>query len=204
MKKEQKKNKLFIVLAVSLLAVAFFVVAILFFLPKDKTSGSNGEYYPANYDENIFLNHAYMEFQRDLLYSVGGVEQLFSYEEDLESADTECEFFLKYFHTVISGDYESYKSFFVDGYFEEEPKFTMQMIYDPYVRYHSISKDKIDGKEVSLLNFQVSYRIFKNNKTFRSDVDSNVEVPQIYQLIQGEDGSYRIFRILNIEVENAD
>ena len=78
------------------------------------------------------------------------------------------------------------------------------MIYDPYVQYHSSSTDEVDGKEITLLNFQVSYRIFKNNKTYRSDVDSNVAVPQIYQLIKGEDGTYRIFRILNIEVENAD
>lgn len=204
MKKERKKNKLLIISAVSLLAVAVFVIGILLLLPKDQASGSNGEYYPANYDENIFLNPAYMGFQRDLLYGIGGVEQLFSYEKDLESADPECKFFLNYFHTVIHGEYENYTSFFVDGYFEEEPKFTMQMIYDPYVRYHSTSTDEIDGKEISLLNFQVGYRIFKNNKTFRSDIDSNVEVPQIYQLIKGEDGSYRIFRILNIEVENAD
>lgn len=204
MKKERKKSKLLIVTAASFLVVALLVIVVVFLLPKDKGDGSNGEYYPANYDENIFLNPAYMEFQRDLLYSVGGIEQLFSYENDFETADPECKFFLDYFHTVINGEYENYKSFFVDGYFEEEPKFTMQMIYDPYVRYHSTSTDEIDGKEVSLLNFQVGYRIFKNNKTFRSDVDSNVEIPQIYQLIKEEDGSYRIFRILNIEVENAD
>ena len=204
MKKERKKSKLLTITAASFLAVALLVIALVFLFPKDKGDGSNGEYYPANYDENIFLNPAYMEFQRDLLYSVGGIEQLFSYENDFETADPECKFFLDYFHTVINGEYENYKRFFVDGYFEEEPKFTMQMIYDPYVRYHSTSTDEIDGKEVSLLNFQVGYRIFKNNKTFRSDVDSNVEIPQIYQLIKEEDGSYRIFRILNIEVENAD
>lgn len=204
MKKERKKSKLLIITATSFLAVALLVIALVFLFPSDKGGRSNGEYYPANYDENIFLNPAYMEFQRDLLYSVGGIEQLFSYEKDFETADPECKFFLDYFHTVINGEYENYKRFFVDGYFEDEPKFTMQMIYDPYVRYHSTSTDEIDGKEVSLLNFQVGYRIFKNNKTFRSDVDSNVEIPQIYQLIKEEDGSYRIFRILNIEVENAD
>lgn len=204
MKKDCKKSKIFIISAVSLLAAALLAVGIFFLLPKEKAGDSNGEYYPVDYDENIFLNAAYMEFQRDLLYSVGGIEQLFSYEKDLEAADAECQFFLKYFHTVINGDYDSYKDFFVDGYFEEDPKFTMQMIYDPYVRYHSTSTDEIDGEEVSLINFQVRYRIFKNNKSFRADVDSNVAVPQVYQLIKNEDGSYRIFRILNIEVENGD
>lgn len=204
MKKDLKKYKPLIICSVIFMVVSAFVLGLFFLFPKEEKGKGNGEYYPANYDENIFLNQAYLDFQRDLLYSIGGVEQLFNYEKDYETAEQECQFFLDYFYTVIHGDYEKYKNFFVDGYFEEDPKFTMQMIYEPYVQYHSSSTDEIDGVEVTLQNFQVRYRIFKNNKTYRSDVDSNEAIPQIYQLIKTEDGSYRIFRILNIEVENAD
>ncbi len=203
MKKEHKISKFWIVVVVICLLV-LLTIGIYFLLPKKQGQPQNGEYYPANYDENIFQNMAYMEFQRDLMYSSGGVSQLFSYEKDYESAETECRFFLNYFHTVINGDYESYKDLFVDGFFEKDPKFTMQMIYDPSVQYHSVSTDEVDGEEIQLYNFQVCYRIFKNNKTYRSDVDSNVAVPQIYQLMKGDDGNYRIFRILNIEVEDGN
>ena len=204
MKSDVKKKKILIVSLIVLVSLAVLAVGIAFLLPRKKVYPSNGEYYPANYEENIFLNQAYMNFQRDLVYSIGGVEQMFSYEKDLETADPECKFFLEYFHTVVNGDYVGYKDFFVDDYFTEDPKFTMQMVYEPYVRYHSSSTDEVDGKEISLLNFHVHYRIFKNNKTFRSDVPSNVSIPQIYQLIKIEDGSYRIFRILEIEVEKGD
>ncbi len=89
MKKDKKKNKLLIILAIAIFAVALFAVGIWFLLPKDEEIKSNGEYYPANYEENIFLNQAYMEFRRDLIYSIGGVDQLFSYEKDFESAEVE-------------------------------------------------------------------------------------------------------------------
>ena len=199
--KSDVKKRILISGAVIAVALIAFLVALYFLLPPKETAKADNEYYPANYDENIYLNQAYMSFQRDLIYSVGGVDQLFSYEKDLDSAELECRFFLEYFHTVIEGDYEGYRKFFVDGFFEEDPKFTMQMIYDPYVQYHSTSTDEVNGKEITLVNFQVRYRIFKNNKTFRPEVSSNTLVPQIYQLIKGEDGSYRIFRILEIEVE---
>ena len=78
----------------------------------------------------------------------------------------------------------------------------MRMLYEPYVQFHSVSEDEVDGEKISLLNFQVHYKIFKNNGTFRSGVPSNTAIPQIYQLIKGEDGLYRIFRSLEIEVED--
>lgn len=204
MKKDFYKNKIFVICLITFLALILLVIGIFFLLPKKETQPNSGEYYPIDYEENIFLNQAYMEFQRDMMYSYGGVSQLFNYEKDFETAEDECRFFLQYFHTVINGQYESYKDFFVENYFEEDPKFTMQMIYDPTVQFHSVSTDKVNDEEVSLYNFQVCYRIFKNNKTFREDVDSNEAVPQIYQLIKSENGEYRIFRILSIEVEDGN
>lgn len=202
--RDVKKITVISVIVVIFLIIAAVVCCLLFLKPENDKTISSGEYYPANYEEDIFLNQAYMDFQRDMLYGVGGLEQLYSYDADYDAAEPECKFFLKYFNTVIHGDYEKYRDFFVEGYFEEEPKFTMQMIYDPYVRFHSVSEDELNGEKIELLNFQVGYRIFKNNKTFRPEVSSNVLIPQIYQLIKLEDGTYRIFNILEIEVKNAD
>ncbi len=205
MKKDvSKKSKIIlvaIVFSLLLIVVGAFLV-LNFFLSgeNDKENGQNIQYYLADYEEDIFQNKAYMEFQRDLSYSYAGVEQFFS-NDDFEDASTECKFFLSYFDAVTKGDYEKYPAFFVDGYFEKNPMFTMQMIYEPFVKYHSASTETIDEKEVVLLNFQVRYKIFKNNGTFRSGVPSNSAIPQIYQLIKSDDGSYKIFRILDIEEE---
>jgi hypothetical protein len=78
----------------------------------------------------------------------------------------------------------------------------MQMTYEPYVMYHSVSTEEIDGQEVELFNFHVRYKIFRNNGTFREGVGSNVAIPQIYQLVKLQDGSLRIYRILDVKNES--
>lgn len=160
-------------------------------------------YYPESESTNIFENKAYMSFVRDLRYSYGGVEQLYNYETDYESGDLFCKFFLDYFKTVINGDEEKLVHFYEDGYFKTSPEFSMQMIYEPYVRFHSEEKVEIDGEEVEIANFEVRYKIFKNNGSFRKGVASNQAIPQIYQLaIRG--GKLSIVNILDIVYEDEE
>jgi len=206
MKKDVKNIKIVLIGVFGVLLLVAVAVASFLLFGKDtdhNAADKNSDeihYHLPSYDENIFENKAYMEFQRDLIYGMGGVEQIFSYDE-IDEADGPCRFFLSYFQSVIQGEYEKYPDFFIEGALEKEEKFTMQMIYEPYVKFHSESKDEIDGKEVVLQNFIVQYKIFKNNGTFRKGVSSNTAVPQIYQLIKLDDASYKIFRILEIEVE---
>ena len=77
------------------------------------------------------------------------------------------------------------------------------MIYEPYVLFHSVDEDEIDGEKTMVYNFEVRYKIFKNNGTFRTGVASNTAIPQIYQVIK-KDESYRICRILDIEYEFSE
>ncbi len=205
MKKDVLKKKIFIISFACVLILAALAVLVFFIFsdfsgdePEEKKNEI--QYHLPSYDKNIFENKAYLEFQRDLIFGFGGVEQVYSFDE-LDEVSPECGFFLSYFQTVINGDYEKYPDFFLEGILEEKPKFTMQMIYEPYVKFHSESKDKINGEEVVLQNYLVQYKIFKNNGTFRKGVSSNTAVPQIYQLLRGEDGNYRIYRILEIEVQ---
>ena len=206
MKKDVKNKKGILVVFFVVLIFLLVAVTVIFLFEKNTADNSDNEkndeihYHLPSYDENIFENKAYIEFQRDLIYAIGGVEQIYSYDE-IDEVDGECKFFLSYFQSVINGEYEKYPDFFLEGALKEEPKFTMQMIYEPYVKFHSESKDEVDGEEVLLRNFIVQYKIFKNNGTFRKGVSSNTAIPQIYQLIKLDDGSFKIFRILNVEVE---
>lgn len=198
-----KMNKKIAILLISALAIVLTcAVALCIFLCKDEPNNTvKKQYYVPNYEEDIFQNKAYMSYQRDLLYSVAGVEQLYQYERDFDVADKECQFFLSYFQCAINGEWEKYPEFFVEDYFEESVKFTMQMIYEPKVIYHSVSEETIDGQKVNLYNFHVEYKIFKNNETFREGVNSNTAVPQIYQLVKLESGAYKIYRILDVVQE---
>ena len=194
-----KKMKHWILFALVLLILAALIVGAVFLFGQKKSEDDPEiRFHLPNYEENIFENKAYMSFQRNLRYSVSGIEQLYSYENDYEDAGVECKFFLDYFQTIISGKYEELSKFYVENFFETKPKFTMQMIYEPYVLFHSTSEDEIDGEKVTLINFHVEYKIFKNNGTFRNDLPSNTAVPQIYQLVKLESGEYQIYRILDV------
>ena len=195
---------LWISLICVVLALSLAVACVIVFLPeKGENRGESDSiyYYPVKYDEDIFENQAYLEFERDLFYSASDITKEYRFIEDRDSASVECRFFIDYFDAVIRGDYEAYNGFFVDDYFETAPEFTMQMIYEPYVMLHSVTEEEIEGEIKSIYNFEVRYRIFKNNGTFRQGVASNQAVPQIYRLIKSED-SYKILSILDVEYED--
>lgn len=197
------KHKRVILMA---LCACFLVSALLltcyFLIPKSSKSAEDPYiYYPVNYAEDIFANKAYMEKNRDLFFGDYNEQQLYQYETDYEKASDECKFFLDYFKCVIYGEYENYPDFFVKGYFDdkEQPKFTMQMIYDIDVRLHDTAVLEIDGQSTEVYHYRVDYRIFRNNGTFRYGVSSNVKDTQFYQLIKSEDGPYLIRQILEVE-----
>jgi len=205
-KKLSLKARIFLILGSVVLLFFLVTAGIWAFLKLDdpeEFGGGGGYiyYYPANYEQNIYENQIYMSYNRDLIFSTSKDEQIFNYETDYESASAECKFFLDYFHTVIEGDYTKIQEFYTEDYFETEPKFTMQMIYEPYVVFNSSQEETVDGKEIKVFNFYVRYKIYQNNGTFRKGVASNAAIPQIYQLIQGEDEKYLIRNVLDISFE---
>lgn len=196
-------NKRTVILFSGIVLILLAVAAVFIFLPKQDENLPNDQiyYYPARYDEDIFKNQAYLSFEKGLLYSEAGVTRMYYPNAVDTAASPECRFFLDYFQAVINGNYQEISDFYVEGYFEETPKFTMQMIYEPYVLFHSVNEEEVDGETISVYNFEVRYKIFKNNGTFRTGVPSNTAIPQIYQLIK-ENERYQIVRILDVEYEN--
>lgn len=200
-----------ITVVIAALSCIFLIIGGIFltkFLLKNDPKKQNDVifYYRADYDENIYENAAYIGMDRLLRYSSLGLEQSYSFDEDFDAAPLECRFFLNYFKTVIDGDYEEVTAFYVDDYFKKPPRFTMQMIFDTHILYHSSEDIELEnGDDATLLNFVVRYRIFKNNGTFRSGIRSGDAVPQIYQVIKKNDGSMQIYRILDVEfVDEAE
>jgi len=207
MKKDVKKIRAILLAAgiTVILALSAFLIWRFFFYEKDVTSGGDYIHYaPADYDKDILSDQVYLSYNRDLIYGTCDLEQAYSYEEDYEIATPECKFFLDYFKTVISGDYENLPKFHVDGFFKTSPKFTMQMIYEPYVIFRNTSVEGEGESEITLYEFYVEYKIAQNNGTFRTGVRSHAAVPQIYQLIKNQDDAYQIYRILDVQYVNDD
>lgn len=196
-----RKKKILVIVSSSILLLAAILAAVWFIFFQGQEEPSDAIfYYPASESENIFENDAYLSFDRDLRYAYGGVEQLYNYEADYESGDAYCKFFLDYFKTLTEGDGKKLAEFYVDNFFETIPDITMQMVYEPYVYFHSEGTAEVDGEEIEVANFEVRYKIFKNNGSFRKGVASNQAVPQVYQLTV-QDGSIKILDVLEVVYE---
>ena len=172
-------------------------------------------YFPARFDEDIFQNTAYLTFDRSLLFGTQNYQSYYQYETDRETAPEEARFFLDYFHCLMYGEEDGIIDFFVPGYFEDKnnfteimvggkPHFTMQMIHDMSVILHSEDSEKIEGEETLVYSYTVKYPIYHNNGTWRKGVGDDEIRPQVYQLIRDEEENYRIWRILDVFVENEN
>ena len=179
-KDKQKIKKILVIILAS-----FAVVGILFGILTLVTELMKPEYsdvsynpmmfYEPDYDKNIYDDLAYMRLNRAIKYDRYGFMNQLTGDSQTELEYPSAEFFYDYFTCIIEGDYEAYPSYFTqeclnsEG-FECPEKFTMQGVYDVLIKLHSVSTREVEGKEIAFEVFEVSYRIFENNGTFRRDI----------------------------------
>ena len=156
--------------------------------------GSEGsrDFYRIDYDLDETTVREYMELDRDLHYKDGSETVMVS-EANLEFYGADVQFFRTYFDLVISGNCDGYNALFTDHYFEtNEPNdiFTQQMIYDILIEKLSVKEE--GGQTVYAYN--VSYKIFRNNGTFRNDIGSDGSRVLYFELLESG-GTIKIDRI---------
>ncbi len=198
-----KKSKKNAVIFISVVLVLGILSGVLLYVierlenssDKDPTNMYSDElhsyiFVKPDYDLDVTTVKEYMELDRMLYYQNGteefGVTDPGDYGEAIE-------FFAEYFDTVIAGDWENYNEMFTDNYFEtSEPKnqFAPQMIYDMHV---SQLWEKVEVN-CTRYAFDVSYKIYRNNGTFRNDIDSGASKTLYFELV-GTDGEVKIDRI---------
>ncbi len=140
----------------------------------DDVSYEDFRFYEADYEKNIFEDELYMRRNRDIRYNRYGSESILTEDNSGNIAES-AEFFYDYFNCIINGDYEQYPSFFTESCLESDgfdlpESFTMQGLYDISVVLYSAEAKTVRGEEMTVEVFEVSYRIFENNGTFRSDI----------------------------------
>lgn len=197
----KKRNVIIIVSAViAVLAAALSVYFFIFKNDPDDDQQNNVYYYPIDFDEDIFENKNYMQLDRDLFY--GDDNRLVSYSfEQKQSAPLIAQFFMQYFEAVINGDKDKVNGYLYNDELKFKEAFTKQMLYDMNVKYHSESDAEINGETVKVQNFTVSYKIFRNNGTFRQGFSGDSYIPQIYQIFTDANGETKISNILDIVLE---
>ncbi len=177
--KKKLKKVFLIILAVFgsllLLLGLLYLVDYLIHLPPKERELNPLLFFEADYDKNIYEDENYMRLNRNIYFYYMGFERAITEENIDDYADKGMEagkMFIDYFKCIVDGDYENYSSFFTeeclnDKNFELPEKFTMQGIYDIHVSIKH-PPQIVDGKELEV--YEVSYRIFENNGTFRDDI----------------------------------
>ena len=154
--------------------------------------GSNKSYnhYPADYDLVVTEVEEYMELDRNIYFQKGG--ERFIIEDNADNSP-DLDFFIKYFDCAINGRYEEYNAMFTENYYKSnEPyiRFAPQMIYD--ITVEKLSESYSNGK--TNYTYNVTYRIYKNNGTFRNDIGSDGAKTLFFALVE-DNGEVKIDRI---------
>lgn len=176
-KKIIKKVVIAIICVFAFLGLLLGVLAIIAELLEpeyEETSYDDYRFFEADFDKNILEDKLYLGRDRNVYYNRYGTETILT-ESNVDDTSVAAKFFLEYFDCIINGDYESYPQFFTkrcldsDGFSLPE-KFTMQGLYDIHVNLYNVTVSEVDGQDITTEIYEVSYRIFENNGTFRSDI----------------------------------
>lgn len=208
-KKQSKKAKRAIVISICVMAVLGGISwYVLYGRPeilentaekiKDDIIGMYGSnnsyiYYPIDDSLDVTLVDEYMQLDRNIYYT-DGAETFILTEENGYDFPSDAEFFKKYFEYAINGNYQSYNALFTDNYYKKnEPykSFTQQMIYDIHVEKLSEDTDNSSG---TVYSYNVSYKIFRNNGTFRNDIGSDGSKTLYFELVE-QNGNILIDKI---------
>lgn len=203
MTNSKNRKKYALIFASAVLAIGVLSGALLYLFERageDRDNGPTNMYseelhsyvfYKPDYELDVTTVAEYMDMDR-MLYYKNGTEEI-GIDKDAEEYGSAVLFFKEYFDTVIKGEWEAYNGMFTDKYFETNKakgRFAPQMIYDMHI---SKLWEKIEtGRTVYA--FDVSYRIYRNNGTFRNDIDSGAAKTLYFELVD-EGGEVKIDRI---------
>ncbi len=187
-----KKNKLK-KLIIAVIAV-FAVLALLAYgLPlvleqfgdEEDHSYNKWLFFEADYDKNILEDDWYLSHDRGIHYNRYGNNVVLT-QENISSMPVSASFFYDYFDCIIRGDYENYPRFYTESCLSDEnfhcpEKFTMQGLYDINVTLHSVSGD--EESKITTEIYEVSYRIFENNGTYRDDILPDETRTRVFEIV---------------------
>ncbi len=146
----------------------------------------------ADYDADIFEDKEYMQYTSWINYT-NGIYTEGIYDNNYNRLDPNLPFFGKYFDSLKAGDTETLLSLHSDKYFENNWKWTKiapQRVYDIYVEYIFDSDvNDLDYGAVTKYVYKLSYKILKNDGTFRNDIGSDASKPVYVEVVVDNNGN---------------
>ncbi len=190
--KKKKLKKIIIIVASAFillsLLVALIPTLVSIFYPESNDDYSYNEwlFFEPDYNKNILEDELYLALNRGIHYNRYGSDTVLT-EENVQYLPETAKFFYDYFNCLVLGDYETYPNFYTEACLNDEnfccpERFTMQAIYDINVILHSVVGDA-SGEGGYTEIFEVSYRIFENNGTYRTDILPDETRTRIFEVV---------------------
>lgn len=217
---KMKKRILIVFAAMLAFAVLYFAVATLVSnMQKDKAD-ENETYRPntiifheADYEYNILKDKDYLALDRTPYLCDESTGVMVSVnEDDIENQDDGFKLLCKMINCIIRGDHEGYNALFSSNYYAvednlPEDEFTMQQVYG--IKFTRVRKSEHTENGVTYVQYEyeVEYKIRKNNGTFRTDIGSDASRKQYFVMSDSTFVNGRqvmlIDRIIGYNYQNA-
>lgn len=198
----QKKKRL---IALATVLIAFVVLALLntieFQTPEITT---NAPYAPDTLSPESFYPTPEGDLSNESGYLVKDLTPSYSRNgltEDLATANDYpyTDFFKAYFKALADGDGDALNALYSEVYFRNHPRipaFSRQYLYDVTVNYFdeaeiTVADSAEDEKYIgrTLAYFEVTYRIYQNDGSFRRDIVDDIAITQIFTLLLDKSGA---------------
>lgn len=212
---DRKKSKIIIITVLISVAVAIALLigaSIGIDMYKDKlasqTTAIDFDFYPADYDEDIYEDHEYVEkITGQFIQFYDPTGNMGTIGIDRETAaqwgGEELGFIVEMLYDVIDGDHEGYNARFSTNYYktnQPKEKFTKQKIYDVMITYEP-AESSTEGNYTKSV-YSIEYRILKNNGTFRNDIGEGSR--KQYITIVKENGEIKIDSLVTVKLVFAN
>ncbi len=162
-------------------------------------------FYEPDYEIDILKDPEYLELDRYISLKRGSYTVALD-PEKLAGYSPAVSVLCQLVDALIRGDAETYNSLFSDRYYQDsanepEDPFTMQRIYDieiEEIREQNMSTEE-DGSYTEYI-YQLTYKINRNDGSYRADIGHDSSRPQYFQLTDRE-GEVKIDRLVYMNVQ---
>ena len=207
LRSQSRKMKRRLILILTCVVGCLILISVLIkildtVIGKDEIGVPDGtyEFYPT-YEGNILENPDYLELNRQVSYcndpSGYGLTQSIT-DENRADFDANTLFLYDFLQTIIAGDASAYNACFHETYYkdnERKTSFSPQMLYNMEITYQSSESGESGDK---LVTYLLEYMIYRNDGTFRRDIDSGASRPQYITLRVSADGSILIEKSITV------
>ena len=210
-KSHKKTRKRLLLIVVSILSFLILLVGISFIIDmierdKNKDQEIDYNFYPVDFDENIFDDRKYIELTEGEFMRYCDLSTNLTVGIDKASAKqqgSEVEFIVEMIYKIINGDNDGYNACFSKKYYEKhspKEKFTMQKIYDVLItKQSSETVTENENFHYTKSVYILEYKIYHNNGSFRRDIGDGSK--KQYITITDSSGKLLIDSIATVNVK---